>query len=65
MDQVGVKAPGRPTTMVFLPARREVVFTCFTDRSMERGDQTGVARCRREEGRRTGREGGWMTIFAS
>jgi len=22
VDQVGVKAPGRPTTMVFLPARR-------------------------------------------
>lgn len=54
VDQVGVKAPGRPTTMVFLPARREVVFTYFTDRSMERGDQTGVARCRRGEGRRTG-----------
>ena len=32
MDQVGVKAPGRPTTRVFLPARRSAMSTCGQSR---------------------------------
>jgi hypothetical protein len=48
VDQVGVKAPGRPTTMVFLPARREVVFTCVVNGSW--GDAIRSAWPRRVRG---------------